>query len=78
MSAARKTCENLFSGDKLMNPVVIQATLCLLIGLWGLSMIVMGMVWRNVIWLGLGAAVLVVGLPFMRNLLPDQLRRGLM
>ena len=61
-----------------MNPVVIQATLCLLIGLWGLSMIVMGMVWRNVIWLGLGAAVLVVGLPFMRNLLPAQLRRGLM
>lgn len=60
-----------------MNPVVIQATLCLLIALWGLSMIVMGMVWRNVIWLGLGAAVLVVGLPFMRNLLPDRLRRGL-
>ena len=61
-----------------MNPVVIQATLCLLIGLWGLSMIVMGMVWRNTIWLCLGAAVLVVGLPFMRNLLPDRLRRGLM
>ncbi len=61
-----------------MNPVVIQTALCLLIALWGLSMIVMGVVWRNVIWLGLGAAVLVVGLPFMRNLLPDRLRRDLL
>jgi len=58
-----------------MNPVVLQVALCLLIVLWGLSMIVMGMVWRNVIWFVLGAAVLVVGLPFMRNLLPDRLRR---
>lgn len=58
-----------------MNSVVLQATLCLLIALWGLSMIVMGMAWRNGIWFVLGAAVLVVGLPFMRNLLPDRLRR---
>ena len=59
-----------------MNPVVLQIALCLLIVLWGLSMIVMGMVWRNGIWFVLGAAVLVVGLPFMRNLLPDRLRRA--
>ena len=59
-----------------MNPVVLQVALCLLIVLWGLSMIVMGMVWRNEIWFVLGAAVLVVGLPFMRNLLPDRLRRA--
>ena len=61
-----------------MNPVVIQTALCLLVALWGLSMIVMGMVWRNVIWLGLGAAVFVVGLPFLRNLVPDRLGRGLL
>jgi len=59
-----------------MNPVVLQVALCLLIVLWGLSMIVMGMVWRNGVWFVLGAAVLVVGLPFMRNLLPDRLRRA--
>ena len=59
-----------------MKPVVLQAALCLLIALWGLSMIVMGMVWRNIIWFVLGAAVLVVGLPFMRNLLPGRLRRA--
>ena len=59
-----------------MNPVVLQVALCLLIVLWGLSMIVMGMVWRNGIWFVLGAAVLVVGLPFLRNLLPDRLRRA--
>ncbi len=58
-----------------MNPAVLQVALCLLIALWGLSMIVMGMVWRNGIWFVLGVAVLVVGLPFMRNLLPDRLRR---
>ena len=58
-----------------MNPVVLQAALCLLIALWGVSMIVMGLVWRNGIWFVLGAAVLVVGLPFMCNLLPDRLRR---
>ena len=61
--------------DTLMNPAVLQVALCLLIALWGLSMIVMGMVWRNGIWFVLGVAVLVVGLPFMRNLLPDRLRR---
>ncbi len=59
-----------------MKPVVLQVALCLLIVLWGLSMIVMGMVWRNGIWFVLGAAVLVVGLPFLRNLLPDRLRRA--
>ena len=59
-----------------MNSVVLQVALCLLIVLWGLSMIVMGMVWRNVIWFVLGVAVLVVGLPFLRNLLPDRLRRA--
>ena len=59
-----------------MKPVVLQVALCLLIVLWGLSMIVMGMVWRNGLWFVLGAAVLVVGLPFMRNLLPDRLRRA--
>ena len=60
-----------------MNSVVLQAGLCLLIALWGLAMIVVGMVWSNVIWLGLGAAVLVVGLPFLRNLLPDRLSRDM-
>jgi hypothetical protein len=61
--------------ETLMNPVVLQAGLCLLIALWGVSMIVIGMVWSNVVWCGLGAAVLVVGLPFLRNLLPDRPRR---
>ena len=59
-----------------MNPVVLQVALCLLIVLWGVSMIVMGMVWRNGIWFVLGVAVLVAGLPFLRNLLPGRLRRA--
>ena len=55
-----------------MNPVAIQAVVCMLIALWGFSMVVMGLVWSNLVWLGLGVAVLVVGLPFTRNLLPDR------
>lgn len=55
-----------------MNSFAIQAILCLLIALWGAAMIGMGLVWGNLIWFGLGAAILLAGLPFTRNLLPDR------
>ena len=55
-----------------MTSFAIQATLCILIALWGTAMIVIGLVWGNLIWLGLGAAIFVIGLPLTRNLLPDR------
>ncbi len=55
-----------------MNSFAIQAMLCVLIALWGTAMIVMGLVWGNLIWLGLGTAILIIGLPFTRNLMPDR------
>ena len=55
-----------------MNSCVIQAMLCILIALWGVAMIVMGLVGGNLIWLGLGTAILVIGLPFTRNLMSDR------
>ena len=54
-----------------MTSFAIQATLCILIALWGAAMIVTGLVWGNLIWLGLGTAIFVIGLPLTRNLLPD-------
>ncbi len=55
-----------------MNSFFIQAMLCVLIALWGAAMIGMGLVRGNLIWLGLGTAILVFGLPFTRNLMPDR------
>lgn len=55
-----------------MNLFPVQAILCILIAAWGAAMIVLGAVWFNLVWLGLGGAVLLVGLPFLRNLLPDR------
>ena len=55
-----------------MNFFPVQAILCVLIAAWGAAMIVLGAVWFNLVWLGLGGAVLLVGLPFLRNLLPDR------
>ena len=54
-----------------MTSFAIQATLCILIVLWGAAMIVIGLISGNLIWLGLGAAIFVIGLPLTRNLLPD-------
>jgi len=54
-----------------MTSFAIQATLCILIVLWGAGMIVIGLISGNLIWLGLGAAIFVIGLPLTRNLLPD-------
>ncbi len=50
-----------------MNLVIIQTLVCMLIVLWGVAMLVVGVVWLNSTWLGLGLAVLIVGLPFVRN-----------
>ena len=55
-----------------MNLFPVQAILSILIAVWGATMIVLGAVWFNLVWLGLGGAVLLVGLPFLRNLLPDR------
>lgn len=55
-----------------MNLFPVQAILSILIAAWGAAMIVLGAVWFNLVWLGLGGAVLLVGLPFLRNLLPDR------
>ena len=54
-----------------MTSFAIQAMLCILIVLWGAAMIVIGLISGNLIWLGLGAAIFVIGLPLTRNLLPD-------
>ena len=56
----------------LMTSFAIQATLCILITLWGAAMIVIGLVWGNLIWLGLGTTIFVIGLPLTRNLIPDR------
>lgn len=55
-----------------MNLFPVQAIPSILIAAWGAAMIVLGAVWFNLVWLGLGGAVLLVGLPFLRNLLPDR------
>jgi hypothetical protein len=52
-----------------MDSVLVQSLLCALIALWGLAMIVIGMVWANWVWALFGIAVLIVGLPFLRNAL---------
>ena len=56
----------------LMTSFAIQATLCILITLWGAAMIVIGLVWCNLIWLGLGTVISCIGLPLTRNLMPDR------
>lgn len=50
-----------------MRDAVVQSVLCVLIAVWGIAMIVLGVVWENWTWTLLGIAVLVVGLPFARN-----------
>jgi hypothetical protein len=50
-----------------MSVMVIQSLLCVLIVLWGLAMVIIGMVWANWTWILLGLAVLIVGLPFVWN-----------
>lgn len=50
----------------------IQIFVSVLIAGWGLVMLVLGGVWMNPVWVGLGVAVALVGLPFLRNLLPDR------
>ena len=50
-----------------MKLLVLQGLVCVLISLWGAAMLLLGMVWRNLIWMGLGLAVLIVGLPFVYN-----------
>ena len=52
-----------------MSVMVIQSLLCVLIVLWGLAMVLIGMVWANWTWALLGIAVLIVGLPFVWNAL---------
>jgi hypothetical protein len=52
-----------------MNLLIIQAAVCMLISLWGAAMLVIGLVWLNPTWILLGLAVLIVGLPFVRNAL---------
>ena len=55
--------------QKLLNLLVIQGLVCFLIPLWGMAMLVVGVIGRNPTWIGLGFVVLFVGLPFARNAL---------
>ena len=55
-----------------MNIAPLQIIMSILIALWGVAMMLMGLAWGELLWLGFGVAVLIVGLPFTRNLLPDQ------
>lgn len=50
-----------------MGLLVFQGLVCGLISLWGAAMLLLGMVWRDLVWMGLGLAVLVIGLPFVYN-----------
>lgn len=50
-----------------MLTVIIQSLLCVLIAVWGIAMVILGMIWENWTWAVLGIAVLSVGLPFVRN-----------
>lgn len=52
-----------------MNLLIIQAVVCMLISLWGAAMLVIGLVEFNPTWILLGLAILIVGLPFVRNAL---------
>jgi hypothetical protein len=63
-----------------VNMVVVQGVVCLLISLWGVVMLMLGIVWAQAIWVLLGVAVLIVGLPFVRNMLPrdDSSRHSLL
>ena len=55
--------------QKLLNLLVIQGLVCFLIPLWGMAMLVVGVIGRNPTGIGLGFVVLFVGLPFARNAL---------
>jgi hypothetical protein len=55
--------------QKLLNLLVIQGLVCFLIPLWGMAMLVVGVIGRNPTWMALALAVLIVGLPFARNAL---------
>ncbi len=52
-----------------MNFLAIQGLVCILIALWGVAMLVVGVIRGNPTWMVLGLAVFIVGLPFARNAL---------
>ena len=54
---------------KLMNLLVIQGLVCFLISLWGVAMIMVGLIGMNPTWMVLGLIVMFVGLPFAWNAL---------
>jgi hypothetical protein len=56
-------------GEKLVNVLILQGLVCGLIALWGMAMLVIGVVWFNRTWMALGLAVVIVGLPFVFNAL---------
>ena len=49
------------------NLLAIQGLVCILIALWGETMLAVGVIEGNPTWMGLGLAVLIIGLPFARN-----------
>jgi len=52
-----------------MHLLAIQGLVCILIALWGVAMLVVGVIRGNPTWMVLGLAVFIVGLPFARNAL---------
>jgi hypothetical protein len=50
-----------------MNLLPVQVVVCVLISLWGVAVLMLGAVWGNWVWALLGLAILIVGLPFVRN-----------
>jgi hypothetical protein len=54
---------------RLMSLLAIQGLVCILIAFWGATMLVVGVIGGNPTWMGLGLAVLIIGLPFARNAL---------
>jgi hypothetical protein len=63
-----------------VNIGVVQGVVCLFISLWGVVMLMLGIVWAQASWMLLGGAVLIVGLPFVRNMIPpgSPSRRGVL
>jgi hypothetical protein len=51
-----------------MTMLLIQGVICALIALWGVVMLLLGAIWGNSLWTMLGVVVLLVGLPFVRNM----------
>jgi hypothetical protein len=55
----------------LRSLLVIQGVVCFLIPLWGVAMLVVGLLGRTPTWLMLGLIVLFGGLPFAWNAFRD-------